>query len=237
MKPFTVKPILNSDDDEAALNAPRSLLPPAFAEALGASPLHLLHRLLQIAIDIYNAEVGETAITQRQFAVLRVLEEKDGISQSQLCRAAGIDRSTMAELVARMARKGLLRRERSPTDARVNVIWLDAGGREALHSLLPHVEAANTKIRVLLSRPEYAGLTEFLRRALPGGAEATPTDLVPAAKPLKTSKKAKKDKRAKWPEKLPMPPLSEGAVPDASDDKDEAAKKGKWKPPKPIWNI
>ena len=56
------------------------------------SPSHLLHRVLQIALDIYNAEAGEGALTQRQYAVLKALDGTEGLSQTDLVRLTGIDR-------------------------------------------------------------------------------------------------------------------------------------------------
>ena len=47
----------------------------AARHALDDSPSHLLHRVLQIALDIYGAELGEGALSQRQYAVLNALEE------------------------------------------------------------------------------------------------------------------------------------------------------------------
>ncbi|MBW8882415.1 MAG: MarR family transcriptional regulator, partial [Asticcacaulis sp.] len=85
---------------------------------LEASPSHLLHRVLQIALDIYNETAGEGALTQRQYAVLQALDGTEGLSQTDLVKVTGIDRSTLADLVARMISKELLVRERSATDAR-----------------------------------------------------------------------------------------------------------------------
>ena len=98
------------------------------------SPSHLLHRVLQIALDIYNAEAGENALTQRQYAaLLHALDgAPEGMSQTELVHATGIDRSTLADLVARMLSKKLLARERSVTDARANLVRLDAAGKKSL---------------------------------------------------------------------------------------------------------
>ena len=74
---------------------------------------------------------GPSGLTQRQFTVLAAAGAADGVSQSDLVRATGIDRSTLADLVARMIAKGLLERERSATDARANTVRLSARARPA----------------------------------------------------------------------------------------------------------
>lgn len=45
---------------------------------LAASPSHLMHRALQLALDIYVEEIGPDGLTQRQFAVLRPWRPRPG---------------------------------------------------------------------------------------------------------------------------------------------------------------
>src|SRR5215469_17566675 len=99
---------------------------------LERSPSHLLHRALQRALDVYAETAGPTAVTQRQYAVLSAVAMREGLTQADLVRATGIDRSTLAELVARMLGKGLLARERSNEDGRANTVSLTDKGRTAL---------------------------------------------------------------------------------------------------------
>src|SRR5579872_5638209 len=98
---------------------------------LDASATHLLHRALQIALDFHTAAAGAAGLTQRQYAVLAAAGSDEGLSQSDLVRATGIDRSTLADLVARMTKRGLLERERSATDARANTVRVSEAGKLA----------------------------------------------------------------------------------------------------------
>lgn len=118
--------------------------------ALERSPSHLLHRALQHALDIYVEQAGPSAPTQRQFAVLSAVASNEGLTQTDLVRATGIDRSTLADLVARMIGKGLLARERSTTDGRANTVRLSDAGRAALKAAEPKVAAADEKILSLV---------------------------------------------------------------------------------------
>jgi DNA-binding MarR family transcriptional regulator len=117
---------------------------------LARSPSHLLHRALQHALDIYVEAAGAGAPTQRQFAVLAAVAANEGLTQTALVRATGIDRSTLAELVARMIVKGLLARERSAADARANTVRLTEAGRAALEAAAPKVAEADARILGLL---------------------------------------------------------------------------------------
>ena len=155
---------------------------------LAASPSHLMHRALQLALDIYAEEAGPDGLTQRQFAVLEAASHKAGLTQTDLVRATGIDRSTLADLVARMTAKGLLQRERS-THARAKAVRLSAAGEVALDAARPRVEAADKRILALLPKGKRDG---FLARLsdLAGAADAAP-DMAKAE--LKAAKKAARE--------------------------------------------
>lgn len=192
---------------------------------LDDSPSHLLHRVLQIALDIYNAEAGEGALTQRQYAVLKVLHGTEGLSQTDLVRLTGIDRSTLADLVARMLTKNLLKRERSATDARANLVQIAEAGQAALDEMEPRVMAADEKILSLLSPPKRDSFVKLLRKITSAREDGAPGPEERAALKAekavqKAEKKARKKghkkddgkKLAKKLRKLPMPALSEGVV-------------------------
>ncbi|MCK5744571.1 MAG: MarR family transcriptional regulator, partial [Oricola sp.] len=78
------------------------------AYSLKNSPGHLLRRAQQYAHDLYSTEVGASGPTPRQYEVLHVVAANDGLSQTDLVRHTGIDRSTLADMIARMMKKGLL---------------------------------------------------------------------------------------------------------------------------------
>ncbi len=96
---------------------------------LQTSPGHLLRRAQQYANDLYTQEVGPDGLTPRQFAVLHAVELHEGLSQTQLVRETGIDRSTLADMISRMLRKDLLARKRTEDDARANAVRITPAGR------------------------------------------------------------------------------------------------------------
>jgi DNA-binding MarR family transcriptional regulator len=166
--------------------------------ALDKSPSHLLHRALQLALDIYADEFGSSGLTQRQYAVLAAVETKEGLTQTDLVRITGIDRSTLADMAARMIVKGLLERQRSASDARANAVHLTAAGRAALDEARPKMAAADARLLKLLSGGKRETLTTLLRDLVKAGDDAAEP---PVAKPPKTPKaeKPKKSKAEKPP--------------------------------------
>lgn len=123
----------------------------AARDGLGASPTHLLHRTLQLALDFHSQAAGEGSVTQRQFTVLSAAAAADGSTQNDLVRATGIDRSTLADLVSRMLSKGLLERERSATDARAKTVRVSAAGRAALAEGAGAAARGDERLLALLS--------------------------------------------------------------------------------------
>ena len=170
--------------------------------ALDRSPSHLLHRALQLALDIYAAETGPIALTQRQYAVLAAVAADEGLSQTGLVRATGIDRSTLADLVGRMIAKGYLERQRSAEDARANTVKLGDAGRAVLEAAGPRVEAADQRILELLAGKKRDPFIEALRRLARAGESGLLTEAAPpdaAAKPKKGKKKNGRKKKKHKP--------------------------------------
>lgn len=171
---------------------------------LDSSPSHLMHRVLQLALDIYTEETGPGAITQRQFAVLVAVAGNEGLTQTDLVKATGIDRSTLADMVARMITKGMLERERSSLDARANTVRLTDQGRAELEAARPRVEAADKRILGLLPGGKRDSFINVLRAFARAGEEAAAAEEAgEARKKKKKADKGQKRAKAPKPEKAP----------------------------------
>jgi MarR family transcriptional regulator, temperature-dependent positive regulator of motility len=96
------------------------------------SPLHMLHRAGQCAGEVFHGELQEGELTPRQYAVLVTVAGNEGVSQTGLVDRTGIDRSTLADIVRRMLKKGLLQRRRTKEDARAYAVKLTEEGRRVL---------------------------------------------------------------------------------------------------------
>ncbi len=121
------------------------------APSLDVSAIHLLHRAGQCAGDIFCEEVTTGGLTPRQFAVLVAVAQKEGLSQTDLVERTGIDRSTLADIVRRMLKKGLVSRRRTKQDARAYSVRLTPQGREVLAGSVPG--AMNADARILAALP------------------------------------------------------------------------------------
>ena len=142
MIPLDAKPTEANLDTPGDRGAPR----------LESSALHLLHRVVQIAGDIFADEMGPGGLTPRQFAILLTVSQHEGASQTNLVRLTGIDRSTLADIIRRMLKKGLLARRRTSQDARAYSVRPTQAGLDALAAAEPAANIADQ--RILAALPE-----------------------------------------------------------------------------------
>ena len=113
---------------------------------LEQSPIHLLHRAGQCAGDVFQSEMRTDDLTPRQYAVLVAVAENEGLSQTNLVEMTGIDRSTLADIIRRMLKKGLVQRRRTKEDARAYAVKLTEEGRRILRSAEPMARRVDDRI-------------------------------------------------------------------------------------------
>lgn len=166
---------------------------------LAKSPGQLLHRAQQFAADHFAKAMpkGER-LTQRQFAVLAATAANEGLNQSKLVKATGIDRSTLAELVARMAEKDVLTRTKVRGDARANAIHLTEKGRAAFETALTGAIDADTAILDALPKGKRNNFLKSLTRIASTIEQAEAARKAEKKKAKDAAKKAlKKARKAK----------------------------------------
>ena len=107
------------------------------SNVIDRSPIRLLHRASQGVTELFVVEIGDNDLTQRQLTVLITVAHNENRNQAELVNLTGIDRSTLADIVKRMQRKGLLRRRRTNQDARAYAVKLTAEGRQLVQMAEP----------------------------------------------------------------------------------------------------
>ncbi len=113
---------------------------------LDASAIHMLHRASQAADEMFSHETSGAELTPRQFTVLAAMESLESASQTQIVDATGIDRSTLADIVKRLVKRGLLSRRRSRSDARAYVVRLTPDGKAMLLQIKPAAERVEQRL-------------------------------------------------------------------------------------------
>jgi DNA-binding MarR family transcriptional regulator len=132
-------------------------------------PLHftgfLIRRAQQAHVAAWQREVS-AEISSVQFGVLSVLARRPGASQRELCDELDLDRSTIADLVVRLQKRGLIDRERADGDRRRNTLRLSSSGLIELDRLIPLVENVERALTDGLSVADRAELRRLLQGVL-----------------------------------------------------------------------
>lgn len=109
---------------------------------------YLANHLARLFERGLSARIRPLGLTTGTFPALLELWEKDGLTQKQLVERLDIEQATMANTLSRMERDGLIRREKDPSDGRVQRIRLTQQAR-ILHS--PAIAAATAENEDALS--------------------------------------------------------------------------------------
>lgn len=112
-------------------------------------------------------------VTSPQFSVLLALKAIPDADQQTIGKAAYLDRSTVAEVVERMVRRGYLDRKRDPRDQRRNVLRLSASGESLVDELLPATRTLNETMLDVLNDSECEAFVALLTKFVAGLESAT----------------------------------------------------------------
>ena len=146
--------------------APRA---PDLAQALATlelvnQPGHLLRRAQQRAVEIYAEELGEAGLRPPQFAVVLTVFQNPGLNQTALVQLTGIDRSTIADMLSRLVRRGILKRRRTDTDGRANTLQVTEEGETLLRAAVHVVNRVQERILEPLAPTERDAFMRLLMK-------------------------------------------------------------------------
>ncbi|MGA0565664.1 MarR family winged helix-turn-helix transcriptional regulator [Ancylobacter sp. VNQ12] len=100
------------------------------------------------ATALYEQLTGQSDITPQQFGALLTLHQKGTLTLSELASAIFVDRSTLGEMIRRMAARGLISRTTNGSDRRSTKVSITPAGTSALFQL---VESAASLQNTLLA--------------------------------------------------------------------------------------
>jgi DNA-binding MarR family transcriptional regulator len=113
------------------------------------------------------AKAAESAgLTARQLVVLSIVADTNDPSQTLICEKSGIDRSTLADIVARLVSRGLLSRRRTKLDGRKYAVKLTEAGRKCLDQAIPAAQGVDLALTQSITSEQRAILDLCLSRFL-----------------------------------------------------------------------
>ena len=124
-----------------------------------------LTALLVTYLERGNEVFAEVPGGPRGYQVLRSVERGDPVSQLDLARRVGLDRTVITYLLDDLETEGLVRRRVDPTDRRVRRVEPTTKGRRLLPKLDQRLATLERELLSDLSDSEAATLRDLLRRA------------------------------------------------------------------------
>jgi MarR family transcriptional regulator, temperature-dependent positive regulator of motility len=122
----------------------------------------LLRRSQQLHARMWSACVSEE-VTSPQSAVLAAIRHEEALDFRTISRRACLDRSTLAGVVDRLARRGLVRRRRDPDDPRRYLLSITPKGIEVATELAQRSDALNNRLLEILEPSDRPELLRLLR--------------------------------------------------------------------------
>ncbi|MFW5332895.1 MarR family winged helix-turn-helix transcriptional regulator [Hydrogenophaga sp. ZJX-1] len=125
--------------------------------------LYRLHRIQSTAgrlvVQLCESEFG---ITRREWRVLSVLNEHEGVLSSVLAEHAMLDRARTSRALTSLAAKKLVTRQPRPSDRREVHVFLTDEGRRVYGQILPRVMAINRELVSSLTALQRQQLDEVI---------------------------------------------------------------------------
>lgn len=135
----------------------------AQSAALNDLLLYRISRLLSVAgAPVIRLCEGQFGITRREWRVLALLAQEEGLLSSQLAGRVQLDRARTSKAITSLVSKQLLLREQRPSDRRQVRIALTEQGRRTYSALFPLVREINQGLMHDLSESDIRHLDRLL---------------------------------------------------------------------------
>ncbi len=148
--------------------------PAALREArlpLWSRPGYLIRRLHQLHHALFLDECKAFNITPVQYGLLTTLSVHPGIDQVSLAAELGIDRTNVADVLARLAERGLVRRAASSEDKRVKLAYLTPEGAALTERMYGAMQRSQERLMAPLAPAERAQFMAMLKRLIEANNE------------------------------------------------------------------
>jgi DNA-binding MarR family transcriptional regulator len=170
---------------------PRTRKPTATAESrrlpLWSRPGYLIRRIHQNHTALFAEECRAFGITPVQYGVLTALLHRPNIDQATLGAAVGIDRTNAADVLERLAERGLVKRAKSARDRRMMLAALTREGRALTDEMHDAMQRAQERLLEALSATERKAFVRMLVRLVDDPAVAPAARVNGAPKPVRAN--------------------------------------------------
>jgi MarR family transcriptional regulator for hemolysin len=134
--------------------------------ALHERPGHLINRAARLLLRFADVRFRPLGLGVASFPVLSMLRTGERLSQKELALCVRIEQPSMAQLLSRLERDGMIKRSPDPADGRSSLVSIT---RKAL-GIFPEIDAAvdagNELALAGMSDAEVATLIDLLQRLI-----------------------------------------------------------------------
>lgn len=136
-------------------------------------PGYLVRRLHQIHVGLFAEEFANSGVTPVQYAMLSVLGTHTTMDQLSLSKAVGVDRTSGADVIKRLARQNLVIRTTSPDDRRMKLVAVTPAGAALVREMRPAMQAAQDRMMAPLQPEERKFFMDALCRMIEANNSAS----------------------------------------------------------------
>lgn len=110
----------------------------------------------------FTLATGDHRLRGGEFTSLAIIACNPGISQNEICRTTGLDKSAAVAVIDDLIRRGWIARERCGQDRRRYLLTITQAGRQALDDLVARTGVIEAPVLAALTMPERAMLFALL---------------------------------------------------------------------------
>jgi MarR family transcriptional regulator for hemolysin len=139
---------------------------PALPSDISSNPVPLINIGARTIARLGERRLKPFGVSAGQIPVLYLLRNGDAMSQKELAQAVRIEQPSMAQMLVRMERDGLIRRTPDPDDGRSALISLTKEALEKLPAARRALAEGNKRTLAGFSTDEIATLSALMRRLI-----------------------------------------------------------------------
>lgn len=140
-------------------------------------PGYLVRRLHQIHTALFLEECAGFELTPVQYGLLTTLSATPDADQNTLAQEVGLDRTTVADVLARLKRRGLIASTRSIADRRMVLARLTPAGERLTLSMHAAMSRAQLRLLETLAPAEREMFVSLLLRLVDANNHVSPAAL------------------------------------------------------------
>ena len=130
------------------------------------TPGYQIRRLHQLSVAVFLDCLQHVNLTPIQYTILVIIDMEPGVEQTSIASRAGLDASTVADVVKRLVKHGMIKREVGIRDKRSRVAFITSSGKVAITDAAPLIEDAIQSMLSPLAIDEQQNFLSMIDRIL-----------------------------------------------------------------------